>query len=116
MTFAPVRARSLHWIASVAFCLACSNGKLGDTTGAGGASSATGTSSNGPHSSAGPGSGGGGAGGGGGGAGGTPGCDDSPWPTYGHDAQRTSAANACIKGPLTTLWRYVPTPPMMESV
>jgi hypothetical protein len=31
------------------------------------------------------------------------------WPTYGHDAQRTSAANANIPGEVHTVWRHVPT-------
>jgi len=30
------------------------------------------------------------------------------WPTYGHDAQRTSASQGNIPGPLTEVWRYKP--------
>src|SRR5260370_27459132 len=37
-----------------------------------------------------------------------PACGSDPWITFGHDSARTSATDACINGPLTTAWRYVP--------
>jgi hypothetical protein len=43
--------------------------------------------------------------------GGGPTCGDGAWVTYGHDAQRTSASDGCIDGPLTTLWTYTPVAP-----
>lgn len=49
-------------------------------------------------------------GGGGADAGPTPSCGDGDWATYAHDPQRTSASDACIDGPLSVLWRYVPEP------
>jgi PQQ-like domain len=50
------------------------------------------------------------------GAGGSPpACGTDGWLTYGHDAQRTGASGGCVKGPLTTTWRYVPTPPAMRT-
>lgn len=42
--------------------------------------------------------------------GGPPMCMAAPWATYGHDAQRTFASEGCIKGPLTTTFKYVPAP------
>ncbi len=35
-------------------------------------------------------------------------CGSDPWITLGHDAQRTSATNACVPGALTFQWRYTP--------
>ena len=40
-----------------------------------------------------------------------PPCGDGAWATYGHDARRTFASDACIKGPLTVAWQYKPAPP-----
>jgi hypothetical protein len=40
-----------------------------------------------------------------------PPCGTDAWATYGHDAKRTFATNACTKGPLTTLWHYTPAAP-----
>jgi len=37
-------------------------------------------------------------------------CGTSGWLTYGHDAARTFASDACITGPLSPLWSYTPTP------
>jgi PQQ-like domain len=54
---------------------------------------------------------------GGGGIGGSaPMCASGAWITYGHDARRTSTSPGCVKGPLTTAWRYVPAPPMGKKV
>ncbi len=77
-----------------------------------------GSSHHGPAGTGAAGQGGGGANGSGGSGsgGGPPACAADAWATYGHDAARTFAAPACIKGPLTTLWRYVPTPPAGETV
>lgn len=36
-------------------------------------------------------------------------CGTDGWVTYGHDARRTFATDACITGPLTMAWNYVPT-------
>lgn len=41
-----------------------------------------------------------------------PSCGDGAWSTYGHDARRTFASDACIAGPLTASWHYAPEPPM----
>jgi hypothetical protein len=46
--------------------------------------------------------------GGAGGAGGMMGCGTGEWPTYGHDTQRTSASDGCMKGPLKAGWSYFP--------
>src|SRR5260370_1303709 len=35
-------------------------------------------------------------------------CGTSAWLTYAHDGRRTSASDACISGPLTPSWTYVP--------
>ncbi len=35
-----------------------------------------------------------------------PGPSPDPWASYGHDARRTSASNACIHTSFTELWRY----------
>lgn len=35
-------------------------------------------------------------------------CGKNEWPTYGHDAQRTSASDGCVSGPLTIEWTYIP--------
>lgn len=37
-----------------------------------------------------------------------PKCGASDWLTYGHDARRTSASDACIDGQLAPAWTYVP--------
>ena len=39
-----------------------------------------------------------------------PQCGTGAWLTYGHDAARTFASDACITGPLTVSWSYAPTP------
>src|SRR4051794_34182175 len=52
----------------------------------------------------------------GGTGGGMPACGTDAWTTYGHDARRTSATDACIKGALTTAWRYVPEGPAGKKV
>jgi hypothetical protein len=39
-----------------------------------------------------------------------PSCGSDAWVTYGHDARRTFATDACIQGPLTMGWRYDPAP------
>jgi hypothetical protein len=39
-----------------------------------------------------------------------PQCGTGAWLTYGHDAARTFASDACITGPLTVAWSYTPTP------
>ena len=56
------------------------------------------------------------SGGSGGGTAGAPGCGSEGWPTYGHDAHRSFASTGCLKGTLSTAWRYAPTPPMGETV
>jgi hypothetical protein len=40
-----------------------------------------------------------------------PPCGTSAWATYGHDAQRTFATDACVVGPLTQAWQYTPAAP-----
>ena len=40
----------------------------------------------------------------------------SPWATYGHDAQRTGASDACIAGPLKLAYKYVPAAPAMRTL
>ncbi len=39
-----------------------------------------------------------------------PKCGTSAWVTYGHDAARTFASDACITGPLAPSWTYTQTP------
>ncbi len=96
-----------------AFAVAASCGKSGaHSSGAGGAGAGATTGSRGPgaggsSSTSGPGSGSGG---------GPPACAQEAWATFGHDAARTFAANACVHAPFTVAWHYVPTPPSGESV
>ena len=40
-----------------------------------------------------------------------PPCGTDAWSTYGHDARRSFATDACTKGPLTAMWHYQPAPP-----
>ena len=47
---------------------------------------------------------------------GPPPCGTDAWVTYGHDAKRTSATDACLAGPLTLAFRYVPVPPTGKTV
>src|SRR5262252_6446422 len=39
-----------------------------------------------------------------------PACGEGAWATYGHDARRTFASDACTKGPLSVAWSYAPEP------
>ncbi len=45
-----------------------------------------------------------------------PTCGTGSWLTYGHDAARTFASDACIRGPLTKSWAYTPVPPSGRTV
>lgn len=109
-------------LASALAAVSCGSGGTTTSTGSGGSTGSQGTggmtgsggmtvagSTTGTVSTTATGSGGSG--------GGMPTCDKADgWPTYGHDAARTFASNACIKGPFTTAFRYVPTPPANETI
>ena len=93
-------------VSSVLFAACGSTPGTGTTaTGTGG----NGTTSSGAGGDASTSSGGSGATGTGGSG---PTCGNGAWTTYGHDAQRTSASDGCIDGPLTPLWTYTPQAPM----
>jgi hypothetical protein len=78
----------------------------------------TGTGGHAGHGTGGQGTGGTGTGGHatGGHGGSAPSCGTDAWSTYGHDARRTSASDGCVKGALTTAWRYAPEAPSGKKV
>ncbi len=45
-----------------------------------------------------------------------PKCGTGAWLTYGHDAARTFASDACITGPLAPSWNYTPAPIASHTV
>jgi len=85
-------------------------GGTASTGGSGGPAITTGTGGSAQTGTGGASTGGGGIGGSSGGAdaGAITGCGTSEWPTYGHDTQRTSASDGCMKGPLKLAWTYFP--------
>jgi hypothetical protein len=108
----------LSWFGLTAFAAgsACggSNTTSSGTGGTGGSGAGATTGSHGP--GAGGSSNGGMGPGGSGGGGGLPACQMEAWATFGHDAARTFAANACVHAPFTVAWHYAPTPPSGESI
>ena len=100
------RRASLVLVAATLALAAC-GGKKG--------TSSTSSSTTGGHGHGG-GDGGTGTGGSGGHGGSVPSCGTDAWTTYGHDARRTSASDGCVKGALSTTWRYAPAPPPGKSL
>jgi hypothetical protein len=46
---------------------------------------------------------------------GPPACEEQMWASFGHDARRSFASSACVHGPFSYAWRYVPTPPADQA-
>src|SRR5690242_15233791 len=105
-----MQVRMLARLVAIACALSVLTGCDGAIEGGGPAGGGGGTGGAGGSGGA---SGSGGAAGasGSGGSAGMPACGSAGWTTYGADAARTSATDACIDGPLTMAWHYVPTPP-----